>query len=114
MNRLLTAADLAELARNARRIVEEPGFDPMPVMLLRAPDGPQAWLLTEVAADGDTAYGLCDLGLGCPELGEVSLAWLASLRGPLGLPVERAAGFAPERGMTISTLARLDRYFDKV
>jgi Protein of unknown function (DUF2958) len=34
-------------------------------------------------------FGLCDLGAGFPELGYVSPPELASLRGQLGLPVER-------------------------
>jgi hypothetical protein len=33
-------------------------------------------------------FGLCDLGLGEPELGYVSLSELAALRGRFGLPVE--------------------------
>jgi hypothetical protein len=36
---------------------------------------------------------LCDLGLGFPELGYVSLAEITALRGPLGLPVERDLHF---------------------
>jgi len=35
------------------------------------------------------AFGLCDLGLGSPELGYVSLTELCSVRGKLGLPIER-------------------------
>ena len=35
------------------------------------------------------AFGLCDLGLGEPELGYVTLHELAAARGPLGLPLER-------------------------
>ncbi|TIS18332.1 MAG: DUF2958 domain-containing protein [Mesorhizobium sp.] len=31
-------------------------------------------------------FGLCDLGLGCPEIGSVSLSELSSLRGQRGLP----------------------------
>ena len=48
------------------------------------------WLLTEVdPTDPDRAFGLCDLGLGLPELGWVSLTELCSIRGQLGLPIER-------------------------
>ena len=35
--------------------------------------------------DPDLTFGLCDLGHGFPELGEVRLSEIASLRGPLGL-----------------------------
>lgn len=34
--------------------------------------------------DEDTAFGLCDLGVGCPELGYVSLRELEQLTGPGG------------------------------
>ncbi len=37
-------------------------------------------------ADGDTAYGLIDLGLGMPELGTVKLSDLASIVGPRQRP----------------------------
>ena len=50
------------------------------------------------------AFGLCDLGLGEPELGYVHLAELAAVRGKLGLPVERDLHF--EADMTISTYAK--------
>tara|TARA_R110002051_G_scaffold293162_1_gene358144 strand:+ start:11651 stop:11902 length:252 start_codon:yes stop_codon:yes gene_type:complete len=40
-------------------------------------------------ADGDTLFGLADLGFGCPELGSCSLAELTSVRLPFGLGIER-------------------------
>ena len=43
--------------------------------------------------DPDIAFGLCDLGMGCPELGSVSLSEITALRGALGLPVERDRHF---------------------
>jgi hypothetical protein len=52
---------------------------------LFAPDGNATWLLTEIDPDdGDRAFGLCDLGLGEPELGYVSLAELESVRARCG------------------------------
>lgn len=47
--------------------------------------------------DLDIAFGLCDLGLGAPEAGDVSLAELSALRGKLGLPVERDRHFTPTK-----------------
>jgi hypothetical protein len=41
----------------------------------------------------EIAFGLCDLGLGCPELGSVRISEIESLRGTLGLPVERDLHF---------------------
>jgi hypothetical protein len=66
----------------------EPDF--FPVVKLFTPDAGATWLLTEIDSDDeDIAFGLCDLGLGYPELGMVSLSELAAVRGRLGLPVER-------------------------
>lgn len=61
-----------------------------PVVKLFTADAAATWLLTTLdPEDGDTLWGLCDLGVGFPELGTVSLAELTALRGKLGLPVER-------------------------
>lgn len=70
----------------------EPDF--LPVVKLFTPDSGCTWLLTELdPEDPDIAFGLCDLGMGSPELGYVSLSELESVRGRLGLPVERDLGF---------------------
>lgn len=76
----------AQLRANAAR-VEEP--DLVPVLKLFNPVGPGRWLLTELAADGDTLFGLCDLDMGFLELGCVSLAELKAMRLPDGLRIER-------------------------
>jgi len=56
------------------------------------------WLLTELDPnDPDLAFGLCDLGLGEPELGYVCLTELETLRGPMGLPVERDLHFEADK-----------------
>lgn len=62
-------------------------IDPVPVVKLYTLDAGAAWLLTELVADGDGAYGLCDTGTGFPELGQVSLSALERVRGPRGLRV---------------------------
>lgn len=81
---------------------DEPDF--LPVVKLFTPDGACTWLLTELDPDDpDIAFGLCDLGMGFPELGSVSLTELASVRGRLGLPVERDLHFSPAK--TISAYA---------
>ena len=77
-------------------------IDFKPVVKLFTPDAQCTWLLTELGND-DIAYGLGDLGLGCPELGYVALADLATVRGKLGLPVERDQHFEAEK--TISAYA---------
>lgn len=82
--------------------VPEPDF--LPVVKLFTPDAGCTWLLSELDPDDpDIAFGLCDLGMGFPELGSVSIAELESVRGKLGLPIERDLHFMPTK--TISAYA---------
>ncbi|PRD44394.1 single-stranded DNA endonuclease [Phyllobacterium phragmitis] len=67
--------------------------DHKPVVKFFTPDASAAWLFTELADDGDTLFGLCDLGHGSPELGYASLAEIQALRGPMRLLVERDRHF---------------------
>lgn len=69
-------------------------------MKLFTPDAQCTWLLTELDPDGGLAFGLCDLGMGEPELGYVSLAELAGVRGKLGLPVERDRHFEADKSIS--------------
>ena len=72
-----------------------------PVVKIFTPDAGFTWLLTEVDPDHpEIAFGLCDLGMGSPELGCVSLAEIAELRGKLGLPVERDLHFTAEKSLS--------------
>ena len=90
---LLTVADSVALLVNA--ISDD--RDHTPVLKLFTPDGAATWLISEADPDDpDRLFGLCDLGLGSPELGYVSRAELTALRGPLGLPVERDAYFVAD------------------
>ena len=69
--------------------------DPVPVVKFFDPTGPATWLITAMMPDDpDILFGLCDLGLGCPELGTVSLAELRSAKGRLGLGIERDLHFS--------------------
>ena len=80
----------------------EPDF--IPVVKLFTPDAGCTWLLTELDPDDpDIAFGLCDLGMGFPELGSVSITEIESVRGKLGLPIERDLHFMPTK--TISAYA---------
>ena len=81
-------------------------IDPLPVVKLYTPDAHATWLLTELdPQDGDTAFGLCDAGLGRPELGRVRLSELADIRGPLKQQIVRDLHFTPKR--TLSEYVRL-------
>jgi len=71
----------AQLLLNAQQARTDPAFDPHPVVKWSNPCGAATWLITELNSDDeDTAYGLCDLGMGTPELGHVSVRELASIR----------------------------------
>ncbi len=71
-------------------------IDHVPVAKFFTPDAGATWLVTEMI-DDDTLFGLCDLGLGCPELGYISLHELQTVRGRLGLPIERDKWFEPDK-----------------
>lgn len=99
---LLTAALRRQLLLNGHKSRSQPDFDPVPVVKLFTPDGSATWLLTELNPDNpDLAFGLCDLGLGSPELGYVSLSEIASIRGRLGLPVERDRWFSSRTPLSV-------------
>ena len=84
----------------ANGAVEE-GADHLPVVKLFNPCGAATWIITEMMADGDTLFGLCDLGFGSPELGTVSLAEIESVKGPLGLGIERDLYFEPHFPLSV-------------
>ncbi|MEO2039138.1 MAG: DUF2958 domain-containing protein [Martelella sp.] len=63
--------------------------DHVPVVKFFNPVGAGTWLITEIEPDGDTLFGLADLGFGCPELGSFSLSELTSVRLPFGMGIER-------------------------
>jgi Protein of unknown function (DUF2958) len=67
----------------------EPETDHVPVLKLFNPAGAATWLATELDGDGDTLFGLADLGFGCPELGSFSLSEIAAVRLPFGMGIER-------------------------
>lgn len=72
-----------------------------PVVKLFTPDANCTWLLTEIDPENpDIAFGLCDLGMGFPELGSVSLSEIASVKGQLGLPVERDFHFTADKTLS--------------
>ena len=103
--KLLTKANRTKLEANARKTEIEGEDDHRPVVKLFDPCGAATWLLTEI--EGDIAFGLCDLGMGSPELGSVSISELEAIKGPLGIGIERDQYFEAE--MTISQYAEAAR-----
>ena len=104
MTTLIPAKETTRLLENGRQQVADPDgrADPVPVTKLFTPDSQATWLLSELDPDEpDRAFGLCDLGLGCPELGWVSLSEIGAQRGPLGLPIERDRHFHPTEAISV-------------
>jgi Protein of unknown function (DUF2958) len=106
--KLITESLTAKLLANGRaqRAAMDKGDDALdfkPVVKLFTPDAQCTWLLTELDPDGGLAFGLCDLGMGEPELGYVSLIELQFVRGKLGLPVERDRHFEAAKSISAYT-----------
>lgn len=103
--KLFTKEILEQLQANGReqREAQQRGseIDFRPVVKVFTPDAGCTWLLTETDPDEpDIAFGLCDLGMGCPELGSVRISELESVRGKLGLPAERDRFFEADKPLT--------------
>jgi hypothetical protein len=101
---LLTKSQTEQLIANCQAQIvrmddHQPDIDFKPVVKLFTPDAQCTWLLTELGLD-DIAFGLCDLGMGTPELGYVSMHELRDLRGPLGLPIERDLHFEADKTLS--------------
>lgn len=96
--KLLTRTQREQLLANG----ESRDRDHLPVVKFFDPSGAATWLFAELdPADGDTLFGLADLGCGAPELGYASLAEIASVRSPFGLGIERDLYFKPKHPLLI-------------
>ena len=92
---LITKAIAAAFIKN-KKLSEA---DRVPVMKLFNPCGAATWLISEIDED-EIMFGLCDLGMGCPELGYVSLAELRETRVGFGLSIERDRHFTATKTLT--------------
>ena len=93
-----TSAQKKQLLKNGAN----PGVDHIPVVKFFCPWGSETWLITELDPyDHNIAFGLCDLGMGCPELGSIYLPEMIAARGPFGLTVERDLHFTGEKPISI-------------
>ncbi|CCQ74243.1 Conserved protein of unknown function [Magnetospira sp. QH-2] len=107
---LITKQQLEKLLANGQKNADRlnnpesdgPTHDFWPVVKLFNPCGGGTWLLTELdPEEPDIAFGLCDLGFGCPELGSVRLSELAELKlmgGALG--IERDRHFTAKKSLS--------------
>jgi len=102
---LATVPERAQLLANGEARAAGQAIDPVPVVRLFTPDAHVTWLLAALdPADGDTAWGLIDLGIGMPAQGTVKLSELAGIVGaapaardarPLFPPHPHAVGVHP-------------------
>ena len=98
--KLITKEQLEQLLKNGQNVGKEK--DLKPAVKLFMPDGSATWLLVDIDPENpDLAFGLCDLGLGFPELGYVSLKEISSIRGQVGLAVERDRFFTAEHPISV-------------
>ncbi len=73
--------------------------DPIVLAHFFDPCGAANWWITEGSPTDSNDYlmfGLCDLGMGFPELGYVSIRELQEVRGPLGIGLERDLYWSPK------------------
>lgn len=96
---LLTSEQRARLLTNGFRR----DTDHVPVVKFFNPIGAGTWLATELDQDGDTLFGLADLGY--PELGSFSLEEIAALRLPFGMGIERDILFEAAFPLSVYVLA---------
>jgi|GEM_PF-318315 len=112
--KLFTTEILASLTANAvatklKQIEDGTEPDHVPVVKIFNPAGAATWLFTEIDEYGETLFGLCDMGLGMPELGYASRKEIESIRVPIRLGglvlgaigLERDLHFKPEYPLSV-------------
>ncbi|MET0376744.1 MAG: DUF2958 domain-containing protein [Rhizorhabdus sp.] len=91
--RMIRPGDIQQLVLNWQAQAPVKGtraeIDHRPAVKLFNPVGAGTWLISELEPDSSLAFGLCDLGMGEPELGYVCLDELASLKLVAGLGIEQ-------------------------
>ena len=101
VNPLITDEERRQLLAHGQARAAGQAIDPLPVVRLFTPDAHATWLLAVLdPADGDTAWGLIDLGIGMPELGTVKLSDLAGIVGPRHRPIQRDLYFRASRPLS--------------
>lgn len=99
--KLYTQAQYDQLIKNGQNRDQ----DHFPVIKLFMPGTGCTWLITEIDPnEPDIAFGLCDLGMGFPELGNVSLEEITSVKTRFG-SVERDLYFTAKYSLSVYTEA---------
>lgn len=101
MSPLITEDDRMQMLAHGQARAAGQAIDPLPVVRLFTPDAHATWLLAALdPADGDTAWGLLDVGIGMPEMGTIKVSDLASIVGPRKQPVMRDRFFQAVRPLS--------------
>ncbi|MGE3866558.1 MAG: DUF2958 domain-containing protein [Hyphomonadaceae bacterium] len=101
---IITAEQRELMLLNGMRSASGEDIDPSPVVKLFLAGSAMTWLLTELDPDDpDIAFGLCDLGMGVPELGSVRLSEITSVRNRFGLTAERDLYFVADKPLSAYT-----------
>ena len=108
--KLFTNPQLKKLLENSRDINEDKDHPPVVKLFMTGTNC--TWLLSELDPETqDIAFGLCDLGMGFPELGYVSLSEIKAAESTLRF-LERDHHFEAE--FPLSVYARAARYCEHV
>ncbi len=76
--------------------------DHEPVVKFFDPAGAATWLISELnPGEPDLLFGLCDLGMGFPELGDVRFSELAATKNRLGINLERDLFFVGKYPLSV-------------
>ena len=87
-----------ELVNTIPKLYETEDTDPIVCVKLFTPDANWSWFVTELSVNMDTCFGLViSPFVENGELGYFSLNELKSIRGKLGLPIERDLWFKPTK-----------------
>ena len=96
--KLLTKKQREQLLLNGRNHDQ----NHRPVVKFFDPCGAATWFFAELdPEDGDTLFGLADLGHGTPELGYSSLTEISMVRCAFGLGIERDLYFEPKHSLSV-------------
>lgn len=88
-NTLYTKSQLIKMKKNYNKSALTGETNHKPVVKWFNPMGSQTWLITEIDETETQAFGLCDLGMGTPELGFIDIEEIRNIRLPFGLKIER-------------------------
>jgi hypothetical protein len=87
--KLYTKSELDKMKKNWEDSQKTGNDDHKPVVKWFNPVGAATWLISAIDESEEIAFGLCDLGMGEPELGYVSVPELKSIRLRFGLGIEK-------------------------